>query len=67
MNTKERRLSIWQDGIEVAAVSGNNFSRVYTDAMHYVLVYAQDGPVELKDLTLDELASGLGRIGNNGR
>jgi hypothetical protein len=46
---KEYRLSVWQEDVEVAAVSGPDFDRVHADAMHYAMVYAQDGPADSRD------------------
>lgn len=60
---KSYRLSVWQDGIEVAAVIGNDFERVYADAMHYAFVYGQDGPVEIKGIPPDKM-SRLASVGN---
>lgn len=49
------KLGIWQDGIEVAGVSGSDFERVYREAMHYQMVYSQDGPTEMRGIPLDKM------------
>lgn len=49
------RLSVWQDDIEVAAVSGHDFECVYREAMHYQFVYSQDGPTEMKGIPRDKI------------
>jgi len=41
---------IWQDGLMVAWVSGPR-SRAEADAAHHALVYGQDGPVDVRDVT----------------
>lgn len=46
----EYRISIWQDGIEVASVHGSDLDRVHAEAMHYAFVYAQDGPIEVRGI-----------------
>ena len=42
------RSSVWQDGIEVAAVTGADHDRVRGEITHYAMVYAQDGPVTIR-------------------
>jgi hypothetical protein len=45
---KHYKLGIWQDGIEVAGVSGPDFEKVYREAMPYQMLYSQDGPIEMR-------------------
>ena len=40
--------SVWQDGQKVAGVVGKNKSEVRAQAMHYALMYGQDGPVKVR-------------------
>lgn len=39
---------IWQDGIEVASVSGSNPAAVEQELLHYIVQYQQDGDVEIR-------------------
>jgi len=39
---------LWQDGIRVAKVEGPTEASVDREIQHYAMVYAQDGPVEIK-------------------
>jgi len=50
----EYSLSIWQDGMEVAAVSGPDLDRVHAEAMHYAFVYGQDGPTEIRGIPAEK-------------
>lgn len=42
-------MSVWQDGMKVAEVSGADHERVRADAAHYALMYGQDGPLQIKE------------------
>jgi hypothetical protein len=39
---------IWQDGIRVAAGSGDVLEDVRRDMVHYASQYIQDGPIDLR-------------------
>lgn len=52
---REYELSVWQDGMEVATVAGADFERVWREAMHYSLVYAQDGETTIRGIPLDKM------------
>lgn len=41
--SRQYRFEIWQDGMVVAEGSGSNRDAVRAEAMHYAMVYAQDG------------------------
>jgi hypothetical protein len=47
---EEYELEVFQNGEWCAGVSGADWERVYADAMHYALVYAQDGPTEIRGI-----------------
>lgn len=51
---RDYRFEVWQDGLLVAECVGADYEAVRRDAMHYALVYAQDGPVIVKDATDEE-------------
>lgn len=40
---------VWQDGIFVAGCWAMERDRAMSEAMHYLKVYGQDGPAELKE------------------
>lgn len=40
--------ALWQDGIEVARVYASNDEDARREIGHYAMVYAQDGPVEIR-------------------
>ncbi len=42
------RIDIIQDGIVVASVTGQTFSRVLHEAAIYAAKYQDDGPIEVK-------------------
>ncbi len=46
----EAEFEIWQDGMMVAGCSGPR-EWAKAEANHYALVYSQDGPVEIRDVT----------------
>lgn len=48
MSDHEYSAEIWQDGMMVAGVSGADPEAVRREAMHYAMVYAQDGKVEIR-------------------
>ena len=45
---KRYRYSLWQDGIEVAAVDAPTQADANREILHYASVYVQDGPVEIR-------------------
>ena len=45
---KRYRFQLWQDGIEVAGVDAPTLEAAQREIMHYAMVYAQDGPVEIR-------------------
>lgn len=57
---------IMQDGLSVVQGSGDDLEQVHRDAMHYAMVYGQDGPFEWRwkadDIGMDELAERLRQI-----
>ena len=42
---------VWQGGTMVASVSGFDGERVFNDAMHYAMMYGQDGEVEVIEVS----------------
>lgn len=53
MAERETELEIWQDGMCVAGVSSADRLAAFSEAAHYTMVYSQDGPVELFEVTHD--------------
>jgi hypothetical protein len=51
----EYNLEIWQNGEWCAGVSGDDWKRVYAEAMHYALMYGQDGPTEIRGVPPERL------------
>ena len=47
----EFEFEIWQDGMPVASTTSENRSAALKDAMHYMAMYGQDGPVKLFEVT----------------
>lgn len=45
---QEYEYEVIQDGIVVASAWGRDKQRVLSEAMHYAMMYAQDGPVEVR-------------------
>lgn len=45
---KQYNASLFQNGLQVAGVSGPNKESVQREIAHYALLYGQDGPVEIK-------------------
>ena len=43
---KIAQFELWQDGVMVAGVTGPSV-QAWSDIIHYVLMYVQDGPVVL--------------------
>lgn len=54
---KRKDWEIWQDGMRVAT------STDAADALHYAMIYSQDGPVTIKPPTGVVLAEELAKIG----
>ncbi len=48
-------LEIWQRDEWCAGVSGDDWERVHADAMHYAMVYGQDGPTEIRGIPTDKM------------
>jgi hypothetical protein len=44
--SREYSFEIWHDGMMVAGVSGPDLDGLRSSAMHYAMVYGQEGPVE---------------------
>jgi hypothetical protein len=42
---KDHRYEVWQEGLRVAVVIGSDQMAAFRDAMHYAMMYAQDGPM----------------------
>lgn len=42
------KAELWQDGMIVAKVEGSTEAAVDREIQHYAMMYAQDGPVEIK-------------------
>jgi len=40
---------IWQGGMCIAKVVGNDRDQVINNASHYAMVYSKDGAVEIRD------------------
>lgn len=49
------RYELWQGGIMVVEVEGDDPDAVRREILHYVAVYAQDGPVEIRGDDAKEL------------
>lgn len=51
---REYEFELWQDGVMVAGVYSPDLERARAEIMHYAMVYAQDGPCEIrgKDVAL---------------
>lgn len=47
--SEDFRFELWQEGIMVAAVNSPNYHRGLREIAHYANVYAQDGPVQIKE------------------
>lgn len=47
-DVREYEFEIEQDGMVVASGSGSDRDRIRSMAMHYALMYAQDGPVTMR-------------------
>ena len=43
------RIEGWQGGLRVFVVEADDPQRARSEAMHYAIQYAQDGPVTLKE------------------
>lgn len=54
-NTRTYSAAIWQDGMMVAQVSGADPEAVRREAMRYAMIYAQDGPVQIRSRDYDAL------------
>lgn len=53
--TEDFEFEIWQDGLPVAETAGRDrataLREAMREAMHYMAVYGQDGPVKLFEVT----------------
>lgn len=47
--TETLEVQIWQDGQCVASACCQDFGRARADGAHYVMMYAQDGPTEVRE------------------
>lgn len=52
---REYRFEIWQGRMIVAEGSGGDLDAVRREALHYAMIYAQDGEVQIKSPDFDEL------------
>lgn len=41
---------VWQDGLPVAEVNGNDRADALREILHYAAMYGQDGPVEIYEV-----------------
>ncbi len=44
---------VFQDGVMVASAACDDRQQAWDEAMHYALVYRQDGPVEIREVGPD--------------
>lgn len=51
----EYDLEIWQGGVMVASAHGSDFERVHAEAMHYAMVYGQDGATEIRGIPIEKM------------
>lgn len=49
-----RTFEVWQDGVMVASASGPR-EAAFSEALHYAMVYGQDGPCQIKGCDADDL------------
>jgi len=52
------KYELWQDGVMVASVEGEP-EDARREILHYAMVYAQDGPVDIRGGDLAALMAGL--------
>lgn len=45
---------LFQNGMMVASVSAPTKEQALAEINHYALIYSQDGPVEIREVDLDE-------------
>ncbi len=50
MNT-EYEFELIQDGISVASASSTDRGAAFREIQHYAMMYEQDGPVEIKEIS----------------
>lgn len=53
--SRRYRFQIWQGGMVVAEGSGGDSAAVRREAMHYAMMYAQDGPVQIRSRDYEAL------------
>ena len=46
---KYHNFNIWQNGMKVAGSSGHDRDAAHRDALHYAMMFEQDGPVVVKE------------------
>jgi catalase (peroxidase I) len=49
--TQEFEFELMQDGLRVASSWGPDRDRVWADILHYAMMYSQDGPVAIYEVT----------------
>lgn len=53
MTNRRFRYSLWQDGIEVAAVDCPTIEAAQREIMHYAMMYSQDGECEIRGKNIE--------------
>lgn len=48
---KDYEFELWQGGIVVASVSAPSREEAEDEINHYAMMYRQDGPVEIREVT----------------
>lgn len=51
----EYELEVFQNGEWCASTIGQDWERVYADAMHYAMIYGQDGPTEIRGIPAEKM------------
>ncbi|MFA6043600.1 MAG: hypothetical protein WC718_01335 [Phycisphaerales bacterium] len=51
----EFEFEVWQDGVPVATATASTREAALREAMHYMAMYGQDGPVKLYEVTRREV------------
>lgn len=51
----EYEFELWQDGMMVAEVAGDDLNSCRREIMHYAMMYAQDGPCQIRGASVEHL------------